>query len=1028
MRLRIQGMRLLQVSPVANWRFSAKQLRTCTIGVVAALAILGLFPPSAPEGSRAIASPPQQATAPTEVPAAEGRWLQLPGGDRYQHSAVWTGTEMIIWGGSGGTGGFAYEPATDRWSMLPEEGSPSRRSGHAAVWTGTEMLIWGGGEGEVRRVSKNDGARYNPATRTWSPISAQDAPEAGGAGSAAWTGQELIVLGVGEERGGRYDPRTDRWAPITPDSPPISTIAAQVWTGSDLLVWGGIGRFPQNTRMGWRYTPTTDQWSSIAPAPVERGTAVWTGSEVIMWSGSLNGEGGRYDPLTDVWRPISMDDAPTGAASTYAVWTGREVFVCAWIGRCGLAYDPTTDRWRQLPSDQPFAIRGGSSLIFTGTEIIVFGGDVPFRNYGARYDLARGTWTQITAFHSPSPRLGHSAVWTGAEVIIWGGRDRTNKNDGARYHLADNSWTPVSLAGAPAPRSGHSATWTGRQMIVWGGGTLGDGGIYTPATNTWSPVPATSTLSARDGHAAAWTGRELVIWGGRSGQDVLSDGAALDPVSMTWRPISSVGAPRGRAGHSAVWTGREVIFWGGSGRSDGGRYDPATDTWSPLSSVNAPTGRIGHSATWSDGAMVVWGGLLPKDAASTRPPIVFLRDGGRYNPASDTWELLTERSWPPMVGALPSSERSGHTPIWTGTEMVSWGGSFLRQGPLSIGSRYLPPSTPPPHAPFPQPLSQLPVPADRGEEPALAVSLDQGVSGVALIGDYAFVGAGRQVVAVDITDPERPTNVGHSMPLAASVRGLAAVEPYLYVLVGDPPRGITWSSTMRGTLEVLDVSDPHHPQLIARYPELPLPAFVGQTAYLSSPEGLRIIDASEPSHLTEVGQSDTPLSGANVQVAGAHLVLHVRRGFQVLDVTTPAAPRSVGTSWVSLERVSSELTIVENAAFDSWVGERGAAGLRVIDLSNPSLPVEVRSLFLTYPGFRALAGAEGFIYALSRRETIIMDVRDPSRPEQVGTMSELVGMSGMVTRDARLFVGHESGFSIMDIANPAEPVEISRID
>jgi hypothetical protein len=40
--------------------------------------------------------------------------------------------------------GATYDPGADTWSSLPA--SPLlRRSGHSAVWTGTDVLIWGGG-------------------------------------------------------------------------------------------------------------------------------------------------------------------------------------------------------------------------------------------------------------------------------------------------------------------------------------------------------------------------------------------------------------------------------------------------------------------------------------------------------------------------------------------------------------------------------------------------------------------------------------------------------------------------------------------------------------------------------------------------------------------------------------------------------------------------------------------------------------------------------------------------------------------
>ena len=54
---------------------------------------------------------------------------------------------MIIWGGGAGlmfnTGG-RYNPSTDSWAATSTSNAPSVRIGHTAVWSGSEMIVWGG--------------------------------------------------------------------------------------------------------------------------------------------------------------------------------------------------------------------------------------------------------------------------------------------------------------------------------------------------------------------------------------------------------------------------------------------------------------------------------------------------------------------------------------------------------------------------------------------------------------------------------------------------------------------------------------------------------------------------------------------------------------------------------------------------------------------------------------------------------------------------------------------------------------------
>ncbi len=92
---------------------------------------------------------------------------------RMSHTAVWTGSEMIVWGGFDGIGGIGhhpitggkYNPGTDSWTAISTTNGPSVRTGHTAIWTGSEMIVWGGANNSC--CSYNDGGRYNPGTDTW---------------------------------------------------------------------------------------------------------------------------------------------------------------------------------------------------------------------------------------------------------------------------------------------------------------------------------------------------------------------------------------------------------------------------------------------------------------------------------------------------------------------------------------------------------------------------------------------------------------------------------------------------------------------------------------------------------------------------------------------------------------------------------------------------------------------------------------------------------------------------------------------
>ena len=70
---------------------------------------------------------------------------------------------MIAWGGSAGinrldTGG-RYNPGTDSWVNTSVINAPTGRYSHTAVWTGNEMIVWGGYNGTDVPVRVGDTAR-----------------------------------------------------------------------------------------------------------------------------------------------------------------------------------------------------------------------------------------------------------------------------------------------------------------------------------------------------------------------------------------------------------------------------------------------------------------------------------------------------------------------------------------------------------------------------------------------------------------------------------------------------------------------------------------------------------------------------------------------------------------------------------------------------------------------------------------------------------------------------------------------------
>ena len=121
---------------------------------------------------------------------------------------------MIIWGGVGAAplaDGGRYDPVSDSWAPVTSAGAPTARAYHTAVGTGVEMLVWGGSNAGF--VNYSDGGRYSIITHAWTAMSNIGAPSLRHSHTATWTGSEMLIWGgvgtVSLNDGKRYKPSND---------------------------------------------------------------------------------------------------------------------------------------------------------------------------------------------------------------------------------------------------------------------------------------------------------------------------------------------------------------------------------------------------------------------------------------------------------------------------------------------------------------------------------------------------------------------------------------------------------------------------------------------------------------------------------------------------------------------------------------------------------------------------------------------------------------------------------------------------
>lgn len=444
-------------------------------------------------------------------------------------------------------GPSAADLAAGTWTAL-DEPPVEPRSDAVSVWSGTEVLFWGGFADPPNDVDNrmHDGAALDPVTGAWRAI--PGAPiDPSFQQTAVWTGTEMIVYGWQGSGGGgysgtpseiaAYDPTADTWRVVPADPQGIITPALVTWTGAALLVLGVVSDDLSGAFTGAAYDPVADTWTTIAPTPLEGHlggvNAVWTGDRAIVWGGTetaniactmecpapvpARSAAAAYDPAADAW--TALPDAPgpvreparvVRADDRAAVLTGREV----------VTYDPdagTADLLGSQPS-RPSSDGVGTPLIasiWTGDGLLsMLGAD---QRYSEEYiggpsqaptddPILTGEVLALDGTVTPLPEMGvgtatgQSVVWTGTSLVVWGGRQQagaTRDTAAERARGAILTAAGVDLPPPPAPAV---------DFLVTGGGAVVDG-----VEVTVTPVdPQTLALGGELGVAVEVTAQAAV--------------------------------------------------------------------------------------------------------------------------------------------------------------------------------------------------------------------------------------------------------------------------------------------------------------------------------------------------------------------------------------------------------------------------------------------------------------------------------------------------------------------------------------
>ncbi|MES2774011.1 MAG: hypothetical protein V4722_07490 [Bacteroidota bacterium] len=333
---------------------------------------------------------------------------------------LWTGTELLVWGGNGANDGYRYNPNSNSWTIMSSNNAPIARNFYLSCFTGTELIIWGGQDANTG-TPISTGSRYNLTGNTWSSMTNTNAPPWLFGASSVLDGTAMYVYGGGSytnysNKMNKYDLSANTWTQNTPGgtSVPVRTGATMMNHNGLIYMYGGTYTpqfsITQFLYDGYVYNTATNSWSANIGSGVPNypnGTNIQRGSKVYSFGGTF-GSGNNY---------------------TYVNELGVRDFTAANPAYTKLGNAPVAARFGSYADTLP-----GNRLIFWGGYTFAGSFYVPFAN-GIIYNIGSNSFSDIASEGAPPAGIKANFKGISGKFVIWNMGDANNNaiNKGFLY-------------------------------------------------------------------------------------------------------------------------------------------------------------------------------------------------------------------------------------------------------------------------------------------------------------------------------------------------------------------------------------------------------------------------------------------------------------------------------------------------------------------------------------------------------------------------------------------------------------------
>jgi hypothetical protein len=204
-----------------------------------------------------------------------------------------------------------------------------------------------------------------------------------------------------------------------------------------------------------------------------------------------------------------------------------------------------------------------------------------------------------------------------------------------------------------------------------------------------------------------------------------------------------------------------------------------------------------------------------------------------------------------------------------------------------------------------------------------------------------------------------------------------------------------------------------------RFVDIQAAQVAGTIAYLASYQrGLDVVDVSDPARPSSLGSYAISITAGAVrlQVVGQRLYLAQEQGLSIFDISTPAEPKLLGSYAPPLG--AYDLQVAGDYAFLAG----GNGGLLIVDVRTPADPKLLKQFDTQNTVFGVSVVGQRAYLANGSGGLLILDVTNPAAPAPLGSLP-MAGFAGRIRVVNNVaYLGVSDTLQIIDVGKPATPV------